>query len=109
MDISYRAQYDQGQVWENISQVQRMWNKQSLECGKEEKKKSLVALESLGCYPKKFRLSFIGNGEPLKSTDEQRNENDCCALNGQRGRSTRERKHMKQENYLGSCCNSLQQ
>lgn len=67
----------------------------------------MVALGSLGCYPKKFHHYFLGNGEPLKSTDEQRNENECCALNGQRGRPTRKRKPMKQENYLGSCCNCL--
>jgi len=42
-----------------------------------EKRKSLVVLESLEHHPKKFCFSFTGNGEPLKSTDQQRH--DCCS------------------------------
>lgn len=45
-----------------------------------EKRKSLVILESLEHHPKKFCFSFIGNGEPLKSTDQQRQDGFCPAV-----------------------------
>ena len=48
-----------------------------------EDKKSMVVLESLGGHLKRYYLSFIGGGEPLKGTDQQRNGKGCCALNWQ--------------------------
>lgn len=70
-------------------------------------KKSLLFLGSRGCHPKNGYLSFIGSGEPLKSTDQQRNGHDSCALTD-RMRKANQGKG-KSENYLRSWCNSLQQ
>lgn len=54
-----------------------------------------MVLESLGCHPKKFGLSFIG--EPLKSSDQQRNDIDCCALNWQNEEGQPEKGKIKRQ------------
>lgn len=55
-------------AWEQIRQVQRIWDS-LLNVEKREERKSLEVLKSLECHPNKFHLSFICNREPLKSTD----------------------------------------
>lgn len=59
-----------------------MWDS-LLNVEKDEERERLVFLEGLGCLSKKLSLSFVGNAEPMKSTDQQSNDNGCCALNWQ--------------------------
>lgn len=74
------TQYQQGLGRENIRPVQRTWNSPS-NAEKDGERERLVVLESPGCRSKELSLSFISNVEPMKGTDQQRNDHGCCALN----------------------------